>query len=149
MLHLRLITPDDFQALKNICYPAHFPPRIFAEFERSFQRQERGTAFHLLGISGERIVATAQLIHHRGRGEIAEVVVGRAYRGRGFGTVMIRHLLGLAIEKGWLPVEVMVAETNLRARMSYERAGFRFSRLVELPNGEKAVVLVIQPAPEH
>lgn len=56
---------------------------------------------------------------------ISQVGVKEEFRGRGVGTALVRHLIGLARQKGRRKCALDVAVTNPEAQRLYERLGFR------------------------
>lgn len=141
MLKFRQLDQNDFLDILDCCYSGFSQPRLFADLNRSLQRQARGNSVHLLAFWNDHLVGTAQLIRQGGKSEIAEVVVAHNFRRRGVGTIMVNHLQELAGKKNWLPVEIVVRANNPRARALYERLGFCFKRSISIPTNEPADLL--------
>jgi ribosomal protein S18 acetylase RimI-like enzyme len=56
---------------------------------------------------------------------VKDIVVHEAWRRRGLGEALLRHVLGAFAERGALAVQLKVESTNDGARRLYERVGFR------------------------
>jgi ribosomal protein S18 acetylase RimI-like enzyme len=85
--------------------------------------------------SRRRIVAVATLgfqqgVARRHRAEF-DIVVHDDYQGRGLGTMLTRHMIDIAREKGLRKVYLKTSTQNLRAIHLYKKMGFRIEgRLV-------------------
>lgn len=141
-IQFRLAKTVDQLGLYHACYQDKPFNQIEKMFARSLQRQKTGRGLHLLALKQNKIVGSAQLIHHGTRGELADIVVSTAERGRGIGTAMIRLLEQEATIRGWRPVEIGVELENGRALALYHRLGYQIDREILIHNGQKALILL-------
>jgi GNAT superfamily N-acetyltransferase len=84
--------------------------------------------------AGGRVVGTATLLlipsvagGGRPRAIIDNVVVDRAFRGRGHGARLLQHCIALARAQGVRKLELTTNERRAAAHRFYERLGFRHS----------------------
>ncbi|MCB0035668.1 MAG: GNAT family N-acetyltransferase [Anaerolineales bacterium] len=140
-IKFRLAEAADQRALHATCYP----DKPFAPFEtmftRSLRRQKNGRGLYLLSLKQDKIVGSAQLIHHGKRGELADIVVATAERGQGIGTALIRLLEQEATLRGWRPLEIGVESANGRALALYRRLGYQIKREILIHTGQTALIL--------
>lgn len=99
------------------------------------RRQAAGASIFVLGWLDGAVVARAELklagcaaepvqACHPGVPEINGLDVVDRLQGRGIGTAVIRHLAGLAVDRGFDWIGLGVEPTNDGARRLYERLGF-------------------------
>jgi ribosomal protein S18 acetylase RimI-like enzyme len=146
----RLATPADLAPLHASCFPEE-PFRDFAARYESAQRlQDAGRLLHVLACAGEppRPVASGQVISYSETvAEIADLIVAGELRGEGVGTALVRVLGALAAAAGAQQLELAVRIDNDRALALYRRLGFRATRLLRFPSGERAILLGRPPWP--
>jgi ribosomal protein S18 acetylase RimI-like enzyme len=105
---------------------------------------------HVLAVQGarQRPIASGQLIGYTDTiAEIADLVVAGRARGQGVGTALVRVLGALAAAAGAERLELAVRVDNGRALALYRRLGFRASRLLRFPSGDRAILLARAPWP--
>ena len=83
------------------------------------------------------------------RAEVGIVIMEREYRGQGYGTEALRHVVDYAFnELGLTLLGLTVFPSNQRAIRAYEKVGFRKTEVLEdswlLPNGEYADMWVME-----
>jgi GNAT superfamily N-acetyltransferase len=94
------------------------------------QAVESGTQAYLCAVCGERLIGFASLTLKNNlwmQGWLAhvdELVVDRAFRGRGLGTRLLEQLGVIARQKGCRRIELDSAFHRKRAHRFYERLGF-------------------------
>lgn len=64
--------------------------------------------------------------------EISDLIVAPTLRSKGVGSAMIRYLLNKAQKLGVSTIEIGAAHSNPRARILYERLGFKHHRTLTL-----------------
>ncbi|GAB4473813.1 MAG: hypothetical protein Kow00124_13150 [Anaerolineae bacterium] len=149
-LTLRPIQPDDAPALRAGCWPDLTPEDAESRVENLCRWQQRGRGQGVVASVDGQIVGTGQLMLWNGRGEISDLIVAPAWRGRGIGTAIIHHLLAAARDSHLAVVEIGVAEANPRAFALYRRLGFRESRrvMLNLGAGPEPVIYLDYPLVE-
>lgn len=145
---LRPMTPEDEGGLTNFfCQVPEADRRYLKEdvtspevIARWARQLDYNRALPLLAIDGNRIVADATLHRRRAiaRSHVGEVrvVVEPSFRGRGLGTIMLRELIGIAVDAGLERVIFeLAADKEAVAIEAAERLGF--VRTATLPNQVK------------
>jgi ribosomal-protein-alanine N-acetyltransferase len=81
-------------------------------------------AHYFVGRVGDRVVAYGGIWVILEDSHITTIAVDPAYRGKGFGEIMLLHLIDRAIERSaaWLTLEVR--ESNVVAQQLYKKYGF-------------------------
>jgi ribosomal-protein-alanine N-acetyltransferase len=81
-------------------------------------------AHYFVGRVGDRVVAYGGIWVILEDSHITTIAVDPAYRGKGFGEIMLLHLIDQAIERSaaWLTLEVR--ESNVVAQQLYKKYGF-------------------------
>lgn len=80
--------------------------------------------------SGDRIIGMANALRTISTAEggpvllLEDVIVADAYRGQGLGTLLVRHVLEWAGERGMPRVTLLADRDNGPARQFYEKLGF-------------------------
>jgi ribosomal protein S18 acetylase RimI-like enzyme len=147
----RLAAVADLAALHASCFPTE-PFRDFAaRYESALRLQEAGRLLHVLAHAGEpsRPVASGQVISYSDTiAEVADLIVAGELRGQGLGTALVRVLGALAADAGAKRLELAVRIDNHRALALYRRLGFRASRMLRFPSGERAILLARPPWPQ-
>jgi ribosomal protein S18 acetylase RimI-like enzyme len=149
-VQFRLATRADLHPLHRTCFASESLRDFAARFDSSLRLQEAGRVFHVLAVHDQTAlpVASGQLISYTETiAEIADLVVTAAVRGQGVGTALVRVLGALAADAGAECLELSVRVDNARALALYRRLGFRASRLLHFPSGERAVLLSRAPWP--
>jgi ribosomal protein S18 acetylase RimI-like enzyme len=103
-----------------------------SDAEQVLDRMARYPDYHLyVAIRDDDVVGTFALLimdnlGHQGApsGVIEDVVVDPRYQGRGIGTAMVRHALGVCGEKGCYKVTLSSNLKRERAHAFYESLGF-------------------------
>jgi ribosomal protein S18 acetylase RimI-like enzyme len=139
----RLAVAHDLQALRENCYPDTDWGQFQEHYGYLLKWQEIGRCYILIAEYGTpaQIIGSGQLIRQGEKAEIAELVVHKAYRNLGIGTAMIQILSQIAWEKDTQFLEIGAAVENLPAIRLYRRLGFGRDRFLDLPDGQKAVLL--------
>lgn len=145
---LRPMTPEDEEGLTNFfCQIPEADRRYLKEdvtspevIARWARQLDYNRALPLLAIDGNRIVADATLHRRRAiaRSHVGEVrvVVEPSFRGRGLGTIMLRELIGIAVDAGLERIIFeLAADEEAAAIEAAERLGF--VRAATLPNQVK------------
>ena len=83
------------------------------------------------------------------RAEVGIAIMEREYRGQGYGTEALRHVVDYAFDElGLILLGLTVFPSNQRAIRAYEKVGFRKTGVLEdswlLPNGEYADMWVME-----
>lgn len=90
-------------------------PRIYFACARERSREEG---------SGEKVVGYVVAWFAAGEGEVANLAVGPASRGRGIGAVLLEAALAEGRRLGAMEMFLEVRSSNVRARQLYESRGF-------------------------
>ncbi|MDT8306695.1 MAG: GNAT family N-acetyltransferase [Anaerolineae bacterium] len=147
-IQFRLATKADLDGLHATCFPTEPAQAFAARFDSALRLQAAGRLLHVLALHGEPPlpVASGQLISYTDTvAEIADLVVAGSMRGQGVGTALLRVLGALAAAAGAERLELAARVDNERALALYRRLGFRASRLLRFPSGERAVLLARAP----
>jgi len=92
----------------------------------TFRRLLRRTGAELLVVEiHDRVIAYAVLWCILDQGELANIAVDEAWRGRGIGGRLLEHVLTRARERGVTDLFLEVRESNEVARGLYARCGFQ------------------------
>ncbi|MGP3667480.1 MAG: ribosomal protein S18-alanine N-acetyltransferase [Candidatus Bathyarchaeota archaeon] len=77
---------------------------------------------------------------------IVSIAVHPKYRQKHVGSMLLKTLLEKLKSKGFLEVELEVAENNIVARRLYEKLGFKFSGRIPryYENGEDAIIMKLK-----
>ncbi len=59
-------------------------------------------------------------------GELLALNISPDHWGKGFGTLLVHHVIGHAVSTGWDALYLWVFRENIRARSLYEKLGFAF-----------------------
>jgi ribosomal protein S18 acetylase RimI-like enzyme len=130
-LAFRFVTPDQYRVIWESVQAAYVDsPQNVVATEENYQEWLASPAFDptlwRVAWDGDQIAGQALCEIAKGRGEVAEVSVGAAWRRRGLGYALVVAGLHALAERG-------VSEARLHARADniygaprlYERAGFR------------------------
>ncbi len=129
-LTLRLVERADAWALQAACWPDRSLDTIVLRLEEVLRRTKHRMAWGVVAVASGVPVAYGQLARWSRAAEISDLIVAEAWRCRGIGTALIRHLLDLARQEGLREVEIGVALANERAHALYQRLGFELKRRV-------------------
>jgi ribosomal protein S18 acetylase RimI-like enzyme len=114
-----------------------FVEHQFAAQDAHYRANYPGATLDLIEVDGE---PAGRLYVHRGPDDIRimDIALAPAFRGRGIGTALLRHLMAEADKSGRkLSIHV---EVNNPARSLYDRLGF-------LPVGEHGVYVLMERPP--
>lgn len=134
-LRLREVSPDDIPLLHAACWPETEPATTKARVENVLTWRRRGRALGIVASWDGHPVGFGMLTYWNERGEISDLIVSGAWRGRGIGTAMILYLLQLAQRQYLSVVEIGATEDNQRALALYRRLGFTDQYRIELDLG--------------
>jgi ribosomal protein S18 acetylase RimI-like enzyme len=83
-----------------------------------------------------------QIVRWGRRGEISDLIISSEWRGRGIGTALIGHLIGIARQYGVCELEIGTAHSNIDALKLYRRLGFKIKshKILDLGRGPEAVI---------
>lgn len=134
---VRAFTPADLPAIEQLAAEAHGDTRFFydAAFPREavrrlYQVWIRQSCFSRTGtvlVLGSKYEIAGYLsceTDKEGNGRIGLVAVDPAYRGRGFGAILLEAGLAWFAGKGVQNVTVVTQGRNIAAQRLYQRAGF-------------------------
>ena len=128
----------------------------FNQFSRvlSLPNLEGGKAivFSIINISDNKAIGYTSIkgiIEAEARAEVGIAIMERGYRGQGFGTEALRHVVNYAFDVlGLTLLGLTVFPSNQRAIRAYEKVGFRKTDVLEnswlLPGGEYADMWVME-----
>lgn len=123
---VRPVRLADVPVLHDICWPER--PLTYANHlikrARQIALQGRGLGVVVVGAGSDDLRAFGQLTMWPRGGEISDLVVGDAHRGKGIGTTVIQYLVQVAREMRADCVEIGVAHSNTGALALYRRLGF-------------------------
>lgn len=105
------VFPLDFWTLQNISESVEFP-LFFGEVCKTL-------AGETVGYYGMNIIA--------GEGYIANIAVAKNFQGGGFGNVLIKRLIGMAMEKNCDEITLEVRVSNEKAIKLYQKFGFEIA----------------------
>lgn len=134
---LRPVLPGDAPALHRFC----MPERTLDQIQRLVQHSQKAALNRRgLGLVAEleqgNVVGFGQLTLWARAAEISDVIVGKAWRGYGIGSAIIRKLVQAAREMAAERVEIGVALRNYNALLLYRKLGFSYGRTLDLDLGE-------------
>jgi ribosomal-protein-alanine N-acetyltransferase len=110
---------DEVMSIELEAYPEPWTPRMFQDEIRSSR------SFFHVAFLGEEVVAYGGFWLVVDEAHITSVAVRDTYRGRGFGRILVNHLLDTATSVGVVRATLEVRVSNQRARNLYESLGFR------------------------
>lgn len=137
---IRPVQLDDARTLHAVCWPERGYAAIQIRVRTAIDLAERERGWGRVAEVDGEVVGYGQLgrWHRHHLGEISNLAVGEAWRGRGIGAALIGALLALAGEQEIHRVEIAAARSNGRAMALYERMGFTPDREVILDLGDGA-----------
>ena len=137
-LKIRPVRSPDAEVLRAQCWPDR-PQAIIDQLVNRAQQiayQGRGLGVVTMGDSPGDIRGFGQLTMWPRGGEISDLVVSEALRGRGLGTAIIQYLVRAAREMHASNIEIGVAYSNPGALALYRRLGFKDDHDVMLNLGQ-------------
>lgn len=125
----------DAEALKRACWADRTLANVAELLRRSekLAQQRRGLA--LVAVSDDGPCGFGLLTIWPRAGEISDLVVAAALRGRGIGSQLIERLTQMACALGVQTLEIGAALSNPRALTLYRRLGFVDARVLDLDVG--------------
>jgi ribosomal protein S18 acetylase RimI-like enzyme len=143
---IRPVRISDTSALHENCWPERTYEEVYQLVRRAQQiaGQGRGLGIVALGEDGASVIGYGQLTAWPNCGELSDLVVTPAYRGRGLGTTLIQYLTRAAREMHLPCVEIGAVVSNQRALALYRRLGFKDSHTLSFRgqrNEEDVVIL--------
>lgn len=133
MFSARLLTPDDWEAVKTIYEEGIRTGN--ATFETDVPSKEQWFASHnlacsIVGLEGEQVVGWASLSPvssrcvHAGVGENS-IYISQGARGRGAGDFLLGRLIELAEEQGFWTIQTGIFPENLASVALHKKHGYR------------------------
>ena len=112
----------------------------------------KAIVFSIISTADEKAVGYVSIkgiSEARGRAEVGIAIMDREYRGRGYGTEVLRQVVDYAFnELGLTLLGLTVFPSNHRAIRAYEKVGFRKVEVLEdswlLPSGEYTDMWVME-----
>jgi RimJ/RimL family protein N-acetyltransferase len=149
LIHIRALRPDDEAGMLAAVDQTHAESlrRRFFVTKRKFSEKEKAFFLHVDFVNHVALVAAIDegnqhpivgscryIVTEPGSAEVAFVVID-AYQGQGLGTILTRHLVGLARSAGLeeLTADVLLENTAMRNVLS--KCGFQAS-----PNADPQVI---------
>lgn len=139
--HVRRAQATDAADLCRNCFPEQTLPEVENYLSWCLSRAVRGRLVRLVVEVEGQVVASGQLAIHRGRGEIASLVVAPAYRRQGMGTALLQALMTEARQRQVEVLEMMAHAEASWVLAWYQRCGFEPVQRRVLPPDEPVVVL--------
>jgi ribosomal protein S18 acetylase RimI-like enzyme len=135
-IRIRPVRLADVASLHRDCWPERSFDSVyrFVSRIRYNTNQGRGIGIVVPG-EGDSIRGYGQFTLWPRCGEISDLMVAEAHRGKGIGTAVIQYLVRSAREMSAECVDIGVALSNPRALALYRRLGFRDSHTQELDLG--------------
>lgn len=137
-MELRIATPDDWQASRDIRLRAltQDPAAFCSSLERESAFDEMQWRDRML--SGITVLAWGDAVpigtvtvrpdpHEAAGSELVAMWVDPAHRHSGLADSLVTSIVDLAVAEGAREVTLWVAEDNVRARSLYERLGFELT----------------------
>lgn len=138
----RLAQPQDLPALQENCYPETERRPFQDHYSYLLRWQKNGRCAILIAETHfPTIIGSGQLIRRGDTAEIAELSVHPGYRNQGIGTALIDILTQIARQQKTSILEIGAEVNNQAALRLYRRLGFGRNRLLNLPTGQKAIIL--------
>jgi GNAT superfamily N-acetyltransferase len=139
-IHIRALKPDDEADMLTAIHQTHAESlrRRFFAAKRKFSEKEKAYFLHVDFINQVALVATIDSDPHQivggcryimtepGKAEVAFVVID-AYQGQGIGTMLTRHLVGLARAVGLKELAAEVLAENTPMLQVLGQCGFKAS----------------------
>lgn len=139
-IHIRALKPDDEADMLVAIHRTHAESlrRRFFAAKREFSEKEKAFFLHVDFINHVALVATLDSDPHqiiggcryimteKGKAEVAFVVID-AYQGQGIGTMLTRHLVGLARATGLKELAAEVLAENTAMLRVLGQCGFKAS----------------------
>lgn len=112
----------------------------------------KAIVFSIINISDNKAIGYTSIkgiSKTEARAEVGIAIMEREYRGQGYGTEALRHVVDYAFDKlGLILLGLTVFPSNQRAIRAYEKVGFRKTEVLEdswlLPNGEYTDMWVME-----
>jgi len=142
-VNIRPVRLSDIADLHKNCWPERSPDAIYRFISRIRQTALSGRGLGVV-IVGEReeVIGYGQFVMWPRCGEISDLIIAPAYRGRGLGTTLIQYLTRTAREMHADCVDIGAALSNPSAITLYRRLGFRdsYRDKMNLGNGDEEVI---------
>ncbi len=120
-IRIRPLWEEDIEALAHIEAESFSQPWSAEDFRRMLEVSD---AVYLVAVMDEEPVGSAGMRILAGEGNIDNVVVAPAQRGRGIGSMLIESLLEAGRDRGIRDFTLEVRVSNAPAIRIYEKAGF-------------------------
>ncbi len=119
---VRPMRPDDVERVAEIEREAFTSPWKAETFQRLMGRP--GAELLVLELPDEAVAGYAVLWCIEDQGELANIGIDAARRGRGLGNLLLDRVIALAVERGVKSLYLEVRESNRTARHMYAERGF-------------------------
>ena len=142
-MRLRPVTMSDVEVLLRSCLTDRTLNSVRLLLERATRLYEQGRGIGVVAETADkRVIGYGQLTIWSACGEISDLTVAEAERGRGYGTGIIQRLVQTAVERRVKCIEIGAALSNPRAVALYRRLGFRDERqlFLNLGSGNEPVI---------
>ena len=108
--------------------------------------------FSIISVAGDKAIGYVSIkgiCETEARAEVGIAIMEREYRGQGYGTEVLKHVVDYAFKKlGLNLLGLTVFPSNQRAIRAYEKVGFRKTEFLQdswlLPDGEYANIWVME-----
>jgi ribosomal protein S18 acetylase RimI-like enzyme len=124
-ISIRLVRLTDVTSLRATCWPERSFESVHRFITRARQNAGQGRGLSVVAVGNAGMVyGYGQFTLWPRCGEISDLIVAPAYRGRGIGTAMIQYLVRSAREMNAECIEIGAFTSNTGAIALYRRLGF-------------------------
>lgn len=145
---IRKMTKEDINWVYKIEEESFSMPWSISSFEKEL---ENDLTYYIIAEIDGKIVGYMGMWVVLGEGQVTNIAVAKAYRGKGIGKALLAHILEYAKQTGIKMLFLEVRESNRVARKLYESYGFspiaRRKAYYRQPI-EDAIVMMTELVPE-
>lgn len=131
-LFIRAFVPQDEAALIALWQACGLTRPWNDPVRDVMRKREVQVELFFVGLCDDRIVATVMAGYEGHRGAVNYLAVDPAYRGRGFGSALMRHVHDALRARGCPKINLIVRDTNAAVIAFYRKLGYVVEPNVQL-----------------
>lgn len=114
--------PEDLEAIYTIEKNSFSVPWSKESLEKELKNE---MATYLIAVEEDKLIGYVGMWEVMGEGQITNIAIDRAYRGRGIGKRLLLDFIKNAKEKGLQMLILEVRQSNIIAQNLYQSVGFK------------------------